>query len=179
MARNFGGFSFLRFFQRSPKIIPPPKKKKNTALRNHVCSITTRLFNSETKRYTITMYAYRSTVWKSILFLLHPEYTYLTRMKILSMLGTGYFLKINSVSLRSAFFESKNVCDSRVTVCFDFLTAVHDHESKIQCSGFCYHLFQWGRGTICNKITTLNTRGPVQPSQISVTSCSQKQAFRP
>ena len=36
------------------------------------------------------MYAYRSTVWKSV-FLLHPDCT-----KILSMLGTGYFLKINS-----------------------------------------------------------------------------------
>ena len=41
------------------------------------------------------MYAYRTTVWKSV-FLLHPDCTYLTRTKILSMLGTGHFLKINS-----------------------------------------------------------------------------------
>ena len=38
--------------------------------------------------------AYRTTVrWKSV-FLLHPDCRYLTRTKILSMLGTGYFLKI-------------------------------------------------------------------------------------
>ena len=45
--------------------------------------------------FMLLIYAYRSTVWKS-LFLLHPDCTYLTRTKILSMLGTGYFLKINS-----------------------------------------------------------------------------------
>ena len=37
----------------------------------------------------------RSTVWKSV-YPLQPDYTYLTRTKILSMPGTGYFLKINS-----------------------------------------------------------------------------------
>ena len=37
----------------------------------------------------------RSTVWKSV-FPLQPDCTYLTRTKILSMPGTGYFLKVNS-----------------------------------------------------------------------------------
>ena len=37
----------------------------------------------------------RSTVWKSV-YPLQPDCTYLTRTKILSMPGTGYFLKINS-----------------------------------------------------------------------------------
>ena len=45
------------------------------------------------------MYEYRSTVWKSA-FLLHPDRTYLTRTKILPMLGTGYFLKIDSEQLK-------------------------------------------------------------------------------
>ena len=37
----------------------------------------------------------RSTVWKSV-FPLQPDCKYLTRTKILSMPGTGYFLKVNS-----------------------------------------------------------------------------------
>ena len=79
----------------SPTWGPPPPCKQ--ALRNCVCLITTHPFHSETKQYTMNwfyiVYAYLSTVWK-YLFLLHPDCMYLTRTKTLSMLGTGYFLKI-------------------------------------------------------------------------------------
>ena len=79
----------------SPTWGPPPPCKQT--LRNRVCLITTHLFHSETKQYTMNwfyiVYAYLSTVWKYV-FLLHPDCMYLTRTKTLSMLGTGYFLKI-------------------------------------------------------------------------------------
>ena len=70
------------------------------------------------KRFTMNwfyiMYAYRSTVWKSA-FLLHPDCTYLTRTKILSMLGTGYFLTINSQ-------QEKPMCRSAVNAVRPFFT---------------------------------------------------------
>ena len=74
---------------------------KNKVQKNCVCSITTHLFHLKTKRIQwitgFTWYAYRSTVWKSV-FLLHPDCTYLTRTKILSMLGAGYVLKIAKIN---------------------------------------------------------------------------------
>ena len=118
------GKKFLRKKVPSP---PPPKKKKisanispakiysrvnliysdlillhkNKVQKNCVCSITTRLFHSETKRIQwitgFTWYAYLSTVWKYV-FLLHPDCTYLTRTKILSMLVAGNFLKIAKIN---------------------------------------------------------------------------------
>ena len=81
----------------SPTWGPPPPCKQ--ALRNRVCSITTPLFHSETKQYAMNwfymVYAHLSTVWKYV-FLLLPDWTHLTNLKtkILSMLGTGYVLKI-------------------------------------------------------------------------------------
>ena len=53
-------------------------------------------------------------VWKSV-FRLHPDCTYLTRTKILSMLGTWYFLKINSQ-------QEKPMCPSVVNAIRPFYT---------------------------------------------------------
>ena len=101
----------------SPTWGPPPPCKQ--ALRNRVCSITTHLFHSETKQYMMnwfyTVYAYLSTVWKYV-FLLHPDCTYLTRTKTLSMLGTGYLLKI----AKKLILSEKNQCVlvAKITVKF-------------------------------------------------------------
>ena len=64
---------------------------KNTVLRNRVCSITTCLFRSETKRYTMK---YRRTPQYCLKNNVHFYCMYSIKIKILSTLGTGYFLKI-------------------------------------------------------------------------------------
>ena len=131
----------MQFFQRSAKIISPPQNwRKHFSRKNLLQSIKytltkiyyTKMQHSEivsvqlplassiqkqngyTMNWFYIMYAYRSTVWKS-LFLLHPDCTYLTRKKILSMLGTGYFLKINSQ-------QEKPMCPSVVNAVRLFLT---------------------------------------------------------
>ena len=90
MARNFCGFEFLPYFQRSAKISSRKKicrkhfscKKitpvytycnlnslhKNTVLRNSVWSITTCLFHSETKRYTTNYWFYTRYPLPVVLF---------------------------------------------------------------------------------------------------------------
>ena len=65
---------------------------KNTVLRNWVCSIKTCLFRSETNWYTRNTDAHRSIAWKYVF-----HCTYSIKIKILPMLGTGYFLKIQEI----------------------------------------------------------------------------------
>ena len=65
---------------------------KNTVLRNWVCSIKTCVFRSETNWYTRNTDAHRTIAWKYVF-----HCTYSIKIKILPMLGTGYFLKIQEI----------------------------------------------------------------------------------
>ena len=69
---------------------------KNTGLTNHVCSITTCLFHSETTKYWFI-------AWKINMFF---YCRYSIKTKILSMLGMGYFLKIAKINSQ----QEKPIC---------------------------------------------------------------------
>ena len=82
---------------------------KNTVLRYHVCSITTCLFHSETKRYTMKYWFYIGYMHTVVLFENMYFYsTYSIKTKILSMLGTGYFLKIAKINSQQEMPISPN-----------------------------------------------------------------------
>ena len=73
---------------------------KNTVLRNRVCSITTFLFLSETKRYTMNLLVLHRVRTPSycLKICISIICTYSIKMNILSVLGTGYFLKISRIN---------------------------------------------------------------------------------